>query len=90
MSLGIKQADLARQLGFSRQFMRQIESGEAAVPKEALLKCIVILQIPHHKLKLVYRITSQSEVDALIEAAESTKLEMASSSGSSQAEGSCG
>lgn len=46
----INQASLARNLGFSAQFLGRIEKGAVSCPEIALKKVVKILSIPHGTL----------------------------------------
>ena len=69
----IKQSHLANQLGFSRQFMNQVENGEVAIPKNVLIGCVNALGLSPEKLKLIFRLASDQEIAELIEESGLTK-----------------
>jgi transcriptional regulator with XRE-family HTH domain len=69
----IKQSHLANQLGFSRQFMNQVENGEVAIPKSVLIGCVNTLGLSPEKLKLIFRLASDQEIAELIEESTFTK-----------------
>ena len=62
----IKQSHLAAELGFSRQFMNQVENGEVAIPRDVLMKCVRFLGLSPKRLKLIFRLSSDNEVEELM------------------------
>lgn len=64
-ALRMSQKDLAKILGFSPQFMGQIERGLVMIPESSLVKVINVLNISRAKMKTFYRKASLSYVERL-------------------------
>lgn len=79
----IKQAQLATILGYSRQFMRQVEAGEIAIPRPVLVKCIRHLDLEPEKLRMIFRLASEHEVSQLFEELDLTRAQETKANGRS-------
>ena len=58
---GINQAQLAKHLAFSAQFLGRAEKGEVQLPYNSLVKAIIFLDMSEAKLKKIYRIAAEQE-----------------------------
>ena len=57
--LNIRQKALAEMLGFSPQFMGQIETGKAIIPEDSLTKAIHLLQISSSSIVKIYKVAGE-------------------------------
>ena len=72
--LGINQSTLAKQLGFSAQFLGRAEKGEVRVPHNALVKAIIFLDLSETKLKKIYRLAAEQDFgDLMIDVSKKSK-----------------
>lgn len=62
---GITQRDFAKTLGFSAQFLGQIEAGQVMIPQKALARAIRHLHLDYHRMKKIYREAAHMDVDDL-------------------------
>ncbi len=71
--LQINQKNLARLIGCSEQFLGRIEKGDVMIPDRLLASCIAQLDLKYEKIKKMYRITSDQNVDALFKQSAKSK-----------------
>lgn len=72
--INMSQAVLAQQVKCSAQFLGKIEKGDALPPELILIRCVRILNLDSKKLRKIYRIASDSNVDSLISKARSIDM----------------
>ena len=62
----ISQRSLAKHLGFTPQFMGNIEKGRVMLPYGALVKAIVFLDLDAAQLRKIYRLANDEEFSSLM------------------------
>lgn len=61
----INQAQLAKMIDCTPQFLGRFEKGEVMLPKRLLLKAVTALNLKYDKLKSIHAISSQADFEEL-------------------------
>jgi len=63
----INQAQLAKMIGCTPQFLGRFEKGEVMLPERLLVKCICELDLKHDRLKKIYRLNAEHGLEEIFE-----------------------